>query len=509
MLREIRYLADRISLHPLVSSVRHVGLALALSNEAMVGQQRIPDTRDQVRLLYSFMEGDPAVAQLMSQDHRQGLVHIQVSSPRAEDLEKVLDFVNQQVKLHSIDHYRIVSRGQAGWKKAVRNNNKAMVMRMLALARYYSINLSAKSEKMVSDYLSSAPSIPPPGKIRSYILRFLNSEECAVDLATEVSADAPEKVADALSSLKRLPDEKEITGVLARVLEKAPDDDMIQDLSWSVATPLAEAWRDARSAMLADGLVSKLGLKIPDSAKGRRFMTALRGVFWDQDNPTGLVAVAPDSKDLASANGVGSILMQTNGLPVLHRGLSKSVESNQIKSMVFALLVIVLILGVMFRSLFSGLLAAVPTLFTLVVIYGGMGLLRVHLDIGTSMLASIILGVGVDYGVHLLAAWRPAADNGILSSIANAADRTGPAIWTNAIMIFLGFFVLTLGEARPLQNVGGLTSAAMIVAALATFIAIPVLARKTQYRPMPEGMEEDDPSKAVEDVLQKPAPAKG
>jgi hypothetical protein len=42
--------------------------------------------------------------------------------------------------------------------------------------------------------------------------------------------------------------------------------------------------------------------------------------------------------------------------------------------------------------------------------------------------------------------------------------------------------VLTLGEARPLQNVGSLTATAMIVAALATFLCIPVLARKRFYR---------------------------
>jgi predicted RND superfamily exporter protein len=58
---------------------------------------------------------------------------------------------------------------------------------------------------------------------------------------------------------------------------------------------------------------------------------------------------------------------------------------------------------------------------------------------------------------------------------------TAPAIWTNAIMVAAGFYVLTLGEARPLQNVGGLTSAAMVTAAVATFVVIPVLARKTRY----------------------------
>jgi predicted RND superfamily exporter protein len=49
-------------------------------------------------------------------------------------------------------------------------------------------------------------------------------------------------------------------------------------------------------------------------------------------------------------------------------------------------------------------------------------------------------------------------------------------------MVAAGFFVLTLGEARPLQNVGSLTAAAMVVAALATFVVVPGLANRRSYR---------------------------
>jgi hypothetical protein len=114
-------------------------------------------------------------------------------------------------------------------------------------------------------------------------------------------------------------------------------------------------------------------------------------------------------------------------------------------------------------------------------IYGGMGLLDVHLDIGTAMLACIILGAGVDYAVHLLAEWRGVEGRSISEAAFLAVNRTGGAIWTNALMVATGFGVLTMGEAKPLQNVGGLTAVAMIVAAGATFIAIPVLARRAHY----------------------------
>jgi hypothetical protein len=49
-------------------------------------------------------------------------------------------------------------------------------------------------------------------------------------------------------------------------------------------------------------------------------------------------------------------------------------------------------------------------------------------------------------------------------------------------MVAAGFFVLTLGQARPLKLVGGLVSAAMLIAAFATYFAIPVLARRAFYR---------------------------
>ncbi len=151
-------------------------------------------------------------------------------------------------------------------------------------------------------------------------------------------------------------------------------------------------------------------------------------------------------------------------------------------------LVIVLLL---YRSLWSALLAMAPVSLTLLVVYGGMGLLGVHLDIGTSMLASLTTGAGVDYALHLLAAWKgpPGQGKATPADLKHAATYAsflvGRAIWTNALMVAGGFVVLTMGEARPLQNVGGLTAAAMMVAALATFVAIPVLARKRAYDARP------------------------
>ncbi|MEC8425432.1 MAG: MMPL family transporter, partial [Myxococcota bacterium] len=206
-----------------------------------------------------------------------------------------------------------------------------------------------------------------------------------------------------------------------------------------------------------------------------------------------LVDLALPQVAVPDANGETRLAYVVSGMPVLHRGLSRSTRRNQRSSLGFALLTVVLVLSVRFRNPLSGLLAAVPTGAALLVVYGGMGLMDIRLDIGTSMLASIVIGAGVDYGVHMLSAWRAKESEPPIAGAVRAASRAGGAIWTNALAVAAGFFVLTLGDARPLKNVGGLTAAAMIVAAGCTFIMLPLLGRRRQYDRTADEADPADP----------------
>jgi predicted RND superfamily exporter protein len=139
-----------------------------------------------------------------------------------------------------------------------------------------------------------------------------------------------------------------------------------------------------------------------------------------------------------------------------------------------------------------------PTLFTLVVVHGVMGLWRINLDVGTSLLGSLILANGVDYAVHLIAAWQAPPGAPLTQAAAAAADRAGPAIWINAVAMFTGFFVLSLGEARPLQNVSSLKATAMLVGAIASVIIVPLLARRRGYQILNESAEVEEVAEGAE-----------
>jgi hypothetical protein len=209
-----------------------------------------------------------------------------------------------------------------------------------------------------------------------------------------------------------------------------------------------------------------------ESATRGRYELAVGDALLDLERPTVL---------LPAEGGDAALAFSVNGVPVLYRALSRSVTSNQLTSLAVALGLVLVIMIVLFRSVTGGMLAATPTALTLLVIYGAMGALGIQLDIGTSMLASMIIGAGVDYAVHLLAGWRARDDEPLEAAGRRAAQDAGPAIATNALMVGAGFFVLTLGQAKPLQNVGGLTSAALLAAGLATFVAVPALARRRRY----------------------------
>src|SRR4029079_1037141 len=99
---------------------------------------------------------------------------------------------------------------------------------------------------------------------------------------------------------------------------------------------------------------------------------------WDRRSRTARVPPA------AGAAQAGAIKVSVTGLPVLNRGLSDSVDSNQLKSFFLAIGLVLVIVLVLYRSVTAALLSMTPVCLTLLMVYGGMGFLGVHLDIGTS-----------------------------------------------------------------------------------------------------------------------------
>lgn len=469
VLREMRFLGDRLTTLPHVTNVNHIGSVIAQLNEAMEGDRRIPDTAAKVKLLYQFLAGKKAVEQLVADDKLHALMQVKIDTMNADETEPLVAEIRKVAQESMLPRIVVVDASSKRADEIGGRRRMQVVEHLRALGKQFGVTMPAPAD--IEKNMGANSGFDVGTDVQKGLVQFLGSDESSVELE---NPEQREKVAKSLAALGAKPTDEKMTEAVSTALEKPASDEMVQDLVVTVRKPLVEIWRRATTAAAAKQFVGATKTMVPAGPEGDRFLTAMATTLMDLDAPT--VALSP-----ASGEEGRPLPVAVTGLPVMHAGLSQSVEANQWRSLGFSLGMVLIIMMALFRSLFSGILGILPIILTTSIIYGGMGAIGVKLDIGTSMLASLIIGAGVDYAVHLMVSWQAPEGSDLGASAGKAMRETAPAIWVNAWMVAAGFFVLTLGDARPLQNVGGLTAAAMISAALATMLVIPLLARKLSY----------------------------
>lgn len=472
-MRGLQLLADRLEALEGVASSAHVAQIVALGNEAFEGVRRIPDTRAKLALTHSFLTGKRSVSQLITDDRRSALINLTLSGGDLDQIEATVAAIENAVgdpSVQALVHASATSPGEL--RGLLAEAGRARAVAILRSAEPASLSRREAIEAAVE-----RPAPPASATALEQALRaFLGSDELLTELPSTPEGAAA-RVAQAVAGpAVEGASAEALRAAVASALERATDDATVVELADELGRWLPGAIARDRATSHAR-LVAEAGGVAPE-----RVLVALEGALLD----LGGRAIDEGSADPERAAGAPvapePLKPTVTGLPLLYRGLSESVRDNQLTSLASALVLVWLTISLLFRRASAGLLALTPTLVTIGVIYGAMGWMRLHLDIGTSMLASLIIGAGVDYGIHALAARRD-GEGGDAGVARRSGEATGPGVLINALMVAAGFFVLTLGEARPLQIVGGLTAAAMGVSALATYLTIPALARRREYRP--------------------------
>ena len=130
-----------------------------------------------------------------------------------------------------------------------------------------------------------------------------------------------------------------------------------------------------------------------------------------------------------------------------------------------------------FRSVIIGLTSLIPNTFPIVLAIGGIGWLRIPVNIGTAMIASVSMGLTVDSSIHYIFGYRRARRRGL--SVNDALQETqrdvGRALVFANVALIVGFAVLTLSHFIPLVYFGILVSVAMLGGLIGNLILLPLL----------------------------------
>ncbi|MDP2423620.1 MAG: MMPL family transporter [Bacteroidales bacterium] len=166
-----------------------------------------------------------------------------------------------------------------------------------------------------------------------------------------------------------------------------------------------------------------------------------------------------------------------SGSCLLQKQLAESIVRGQIYSLVIAMLAIFMLLWLIFKSFWAGLLGSIPLFFTLLCNFGLMGWIGLELDIATALISSIAIGIGVDYTIHIF--WRIKAEmaEGKTHSVAiiHALRTTGRGITINAFSVMLGFSVLFLSALVLLKSFGFLIIFSLSLCLLCALLLIPAI----------------------------------
>jgi hypothetical protein len=157
--------------------------------------------------------------------------------------------------------------------------------------------------------------------------------------------------------------------------------------------------------------------------------------------------------------------------------LSNTVVDGQVYSLILALVAVLLLMMIIFKSLSAGLIAAIPLAGSILVLFGLMGLLNIPLDIATALLSSVMIGVGVDYTIHFIWRYREEIHKGISreDAVRITLTTTGRGITFNALSVIIGFSVLLLSAFAPIKFFGFLIVISIFACLLGAILIVPSL----------------------------------
>jgi predicted RND superfamily exporter protein len=311
--------------------------------------------------------------------------------------------------------------------------------------------------------------------------RFIDANLTGVN-AVEILVPAPAgpdpetltKVARLEAAVRELPDVRKVTGLpdlLARVnramhrgndaytrLPEGPDAE-------SDITDFIEALRKEAPADLdrflatgADGRATlRINARVPalNTARSQALFARIRD--------------AAEHVGLADVSLTGNFVVFSN--------MSTTLVRHQVHGLTIALVLILGVMAIQFRSIRLGALCAIPNGAPVLMVYGLMGWSGIALSVPTAMIASVVIGTIVDNSIYLLAPFREAfrQEANYVMALMDMVRASGRAVVFSTVTLAVGFWVGIFSSFVPTVHFAILAGAAFLLGLISQFVLLPLV----------------------------------
>jgi predicted RND superfamily exporter protein len=162
------------------------------------------------------------------------------------------------------------------------------------------------------------------------------------------------------------------------------------------------------------------------------------------------------------------------GLPLVNKELSRRFLPQFLKGLTIGTIMVLVSLALVFRDWRLCALALLPTFAGLIWTAGVLALAGVELDLFAVFAVVTFVGIGVDYGIHMVHRYRERQDP------VQTVSELAPVILAAAAITLFGYGTLITSSYPPLRSIGIVSATSVCALALASVILLPALMMRTR-----------------------------
>ncbi len=188
--------------------------------------------------------------------------------------------------------------------------------------------------------------------------------------------------------------------------------------------------------------------------------------------------------DVTAEVAAEGVEVELTGLPVLVVDEHHLVSRGLWQSGLATGLGVFLVLALAYRSMRQ-------TVFALLPLGIGMGISMIlivtligSLNPVTSAMFAILLGLGIDFAVHLMGRFHESLEDSedMDEALRQGVIKAGPGVFTGAITTALAFLSVLSADFTAFAELGGMTAIGLVCVLFSTFLLLPLLVGRTGYR---------------------------
>jgi hypothetical protein len=440
----------------------------------------VPETQEELANLLFMLEGQEILEQLVKKDYSEGVIQAVYGEENAGERNKTIGRIRSYLE--------------------ARNRGGIAVVRVKGLSAE---DRSRAADAVLSDIANALVyDLKPYAELEAETVREV-LERTLTDLRTTITAPERESLERELVTYFKEESElwiesgkdrsRVVNGVLSEFSSKKPGFQSVMDALKShvpvkywkkdpealspAAEHVASCIREAQDKSFVVSWSGRLTeVLLTEHSASEKVNAVVRNDLWPYLEETVKVPAA----SLAGKGGIveePSISGELGGMLVVVNRLDHNLRKNQIQSIILALITVFLLLWLQFKSIRMGIVTLSPIFFVILFNFAILGFLKIPLDYATMLVASLLIGVGIDYSIHFTSRYnlerRDRLDQ--KEAIIRTLGTTGTAIVINAAMVAFGFFVLIGGNLVPIRRAGWIIGVLMLLSAFIALVYLPAV----------------------------------